>query len=367
MAGKKEYKTYIEREHREKNQTMETMGGTNPTVNLKQDDRERRKLEYIKKKHRKKVLKRVILMTAVVLAVFVGNAVGRVQAQLNSMLNKMNRDTSADLSNASVDDSLLVYDKDVINILLVGSDKRASWTEPGRSDSTMIATLDLKNKRLKLTSLMRDMYVNVPGYGQDRFNAAYSFGGVKLLYETIASNFGIKLDGYAVVDFTAFKMVINTLGGVEIELTDAEQQYLTTAYKKGSVLKLKPGVNNMNGVQALAYTRIRQDAQGDFGRTERQRKVLQSIFGEVKAMSFSEIISLGEKIMPYISTDLTNEEITSYMKSVVMLGTTQIDQMRIPVDDSYTQDRIRNMAVLIPDMAVNTAALNDFIFYSKGN
>lgn len=360
MAEKKMYRTYIERK------PAEQPDDAVDTAVLEAEEREQRKREYIRKKRKIKKIKKIILGTLVILAVFAGNAVGRVQAQLNSILNKMNRDTSADLSNAAVDEDSLIYDKDVINILLVGSDKRASWSEPGRSDSTMIATLDLKNKRLKLTSLMRDMYVTIPGYGEDRFNAAYSFGGVKLLYETIALNFGIKMDGYAVVDFSAFKMVIHKLGGVEIELTDAEHHYLTTAYKKGSVLELKPGVNNMNGTQALAYTRIRQDAMGDFGRTERQRKVLQSIFGEVKAMSFSEIMNLGKEIMPYISTDITNKEIITCLKSVVMLGTTEIDQMRIPLDQSYTQKRIRKMAVLIPDMEVNKKALNDFIFNFDG-
>ena len=258
-------------------------------------------------------------------------------------------------------------DDRIINILLVGSDKRATWTQTGRSDSAMIATLDLKHKKLKLTSLMRDMYLTIPGYGENRFNAAYSFGGVSLMYETIASNFGIRLDGYAVVDFSAFKKVINTIGGVKITLTDEEHQYLTTAYKRGSVLDLQPGTNVMNGEQALAYTRIRQDAQGDFGRTERQRKVLQAIFTEAKSMSLAELISLAEELMPYISTDLTNDQIMSYMQSVLMLGTTQIDQMRIPIDNSYEQRRINNMAVLVPDMETNVNALQDFIYNYGGN
>jgi len=214
---------------------------------------------------------------------------------------------------------------------------------------------------------MRDMYLTIPGYGENRFNAAYSFGGVSLMYETIASNFGIRLDGYAVVDFSAFKKVINTIGGVKITLTDEEYQYLTTAYKKGSVLDLQPGTNVMNGTQALAYTRIRQDAQGDFGRTERQRKVLQAIFTEAKSLSLSELIELAEELMPCISTDLSNDQIMSYMQSVLMLGTTEIDQMRIPVDNSYEQRRINNKAVLVPEMETNVNALQDFIYNYGGN
>lgn len=291
-----------------------------------------------------------------------GFLLAEAKIRVYGVLDGLNREDGVSLSSVDLEDVDLVEDNRIINILLVGSDKRATWTQTGRSDSAMIATLDLKHKKLKLTSLMRDMYLTIPGYGENRFNAAYSFGGVSLMYETIASNFGIRLDGYAVVDFSAFKKVINTIGGVKITLTDEEYQYLTTAYKKGSVLDLQPGTNVMNGTQALAYTRIRQDAQGDFGRTERQRKVLQAIFTEAKSLSLSELIELAEELMPCISTDLTNDQIMSYMQSVLMLGTTEIDQMRIPIDNSYEQRRINNKAVLVPEMETNVNALQDFIY-----
>lgn len=319
-----------------------------------------------KRRRKRRIIKRICLGVLFIAAIFTGWGIATLEAQVNSVLNQADRTSDVDLSDMSKDREDLVSDDDIINILLVGADKRESWKEKGRSDSTMIATLDLKHKRLKLTSLMRDMYVPIPGHEETRFNAAYSYGGVSLLYETVASNFGIKMDGYVVVDFAAFKQVINKIGGVKIELTDAEYQYLTTAYKKGSVLKLKPGLNNMNGAQALAYTRIRQDAKGDFGRTERQRKVLQAIFKEAKSMSYSKLLDLAKEVMGSVATDLTNKEIFSYMKTVVMMGTTTIDQHRIPIDNSYTQKRIRKMAVLIPDMEVNSKSLHDFIFEYDG-
>lgn len=318
------------------------------------------------RKQRKRLIRKFTFIFLLLLSSATGFLLAEAKIRVYGVLDGLDREGGESLSSVDLEDVDLVEDDRIINILLVGSDKRATWTQTGRSDSAMIATLDLKHKKLKLTSLMRDMYVTIPGYGENRFNAAYSFGGVSLMYETIASNFGIRLDGYAVVDFSAFKKVINTIGGVKITLTDEEHQYLTTAYKKGSVLDLQPGTNVMNGEQALAYTRIRQDAQGDFGRTERQRKVLQAIFTEAKSMSLSELISLAEELMPYISTDLTNDQIMSYMQSVLMLGTTQIDQMRIPIDNSYEQKRIDNMAVLVPDMETNVTALQDFI-YNYGN
>lgn len=298
------------------------------------------------------------------LSIVVGHFAGRVAYEYNHSLSLLNRESGVDLSDVDVNETNLVSENKIINILLVGADKRKAWKEAGRSDSVMIATMDLKHKQLKLTSLMRDMYVKIPGHGENRFNAAYSFGGVSLLYQTIAENFGIKLDGYVVVDFAAFKEVINTIGGVEIELTDAEYQYLVKAYanKDDSAKYVKPGLNLMNGNQALAYTRIRQDAKADFGRTQRQRNVLQSIFTKVKGMSIGELKDLMNKILPSIVTDLTNDEITSYLLSVVMMGTTKFEQMRIPVDNSFQDAKIRGMAVLVLDFQKNQEALRNFIF-----
>lgn len=139
---------------------------------------------------------------------------GAVAAYYKAATNTITTDTKTALKNVDVVDADLEYDQDVVNILLIGCDKRADETEAGRSDSTMIATIDLKNGKLKLTSLMRDMYIDIPGYGYHKFNAAYSYGGVQLEYETIAENFGIKLDGYVEVDMEAFRDVVDLIGGV---------------------------------------------------------------------------------------------------------------------------------------------------------
>lgn len=325
-----------------------------------------KKAQALRKKRKQKIIGRIVLSVLFLASIVIGHGAGRLHATVDAVLNQRNLEDVVDLSSVAVNESVLGYDKEITNILLVGADKRADWKEAGRSDAVMIATLDLKHKRIKLTSLMRDMYLPIPEHGENKFNAAYSFGGVALLYQTIANNFDIKIDSYVVVDFAAFKTVINTIGGVEIELTDAEHKYLTTAYKKGSVLKLKQGLNNMNGTQALAYTRIRQDIRADFGRTERQRKVLQSIFTKAKKMSYSQLVELASAIMPSISTDLSNDEILSLLTSVIMLGTTQIDQMRIPIDHSYSSEKRNGMLVLIPDFVANKSALHEFIFEYDG-
>ena len=318
-----------------------------------------------KKLKRKKIIYRVMYVSIFCVSILLGHMAGRYHSQFNQILNKRNTG-GIDLQEVTIDESLLDSDSDITNILLVGADKRENWTESGRSDSTMVATIDRKHKRLKLTSLLRDMYIEIPNHGTNKFNASYSYGGIALLYQTIAYNFDLKLDGYIIVDFSAFKKVINKLGGVEIELTEAEANYLIQAYKTGVVTEVHVGMNKLNGAQALAYTRIRQDSAGDFGRTARQRKVLQSLFTKIKTKSLSDLSELAQEIMPYITTDLSNDEIFDYMKSVIMMGTTEIDQKRIPVDDSYTQDRINNMAVLIPNVEMNKQALQEFIFEYAG-
>ena len=140
-----------------------------------------------------------------------GGVLGYYDARLEAAVNNKNGST---LTDVKVDDNL-TFNKNVINILLVGSDHGAIKGDHGRSDSIMIATVNFKTKELKLTSLMRDMYVEIPGHGHNKLNAAYAFGGVELLYQTIAKNFGIKIDNYCVVDFSTFEKVINKVGGVE--------------------------------------------------------------------------------------------------------------------------------------------------------
>ena len=324
--------------------------------------------QYIQKKKRRKRRKRVLISLCLILSILVGYGVAQAERAMNSILNTRGDAQEGDINDVDLSNIDVIGDDNIINILLIGSDKRASQTTIGRSDSTMIATLDMRHNQLKLTSLMRDMYVEIPGYESNRFNAAYSFGGVPLVYQTIATNFGVRLDGYVLVDFAAFENVINEIGGVEVTITESEYRHLQSYYsvpkrkKYKDALKLKPGKNNMNGIQALAYSRIRKEGNGDFRRTERQRVVLQAIFTKAKGLSFNELIKTMQSVLPYISTDLTNEEIISYMKSMLFMGTTEINQYRLPVDGTFTDETIRSMKVLVPDIPRNAELLQNFIF-----
>ncbi len=291
---------------------------------------------------------------------------GAVAAYYKAATTTINTDTENALRNANVVDADLVYDQDVVNILLIGCDKRQDETAAGRSDTTMIATIDIKNGKLKLTSLMRDMYIDIPGYGYHKFNAAYSYGGVQLEYETIAQNFGIKLDGYVEVDMAAFREVVDLLGGVPMELTEAEAYFLQTAYvnSKHGEKDVTAGPNMMTPYQALAYCRIRQDVSGEFGRTDRQRKVLISIYDEMKKEDIMTITNICMRALRYVTTDLTEDQIRSLLTSVISMGSTEIEQLRIPYEGSYTAGRLGagGAWVMETDYDANSAALQYFIF-----
>lgn len=310
--------------------------------------------------------KKIGFVLMCMVAIVVGGVLGRVKAQMNEILNQRNL-ASIDLNEVTIDESKLDSDSEIVNLLLIGADKREDWSEEGRSDCVMVATIDKKHKRLKLTSLMRDMYVEIPNHGSTKFNAAYSYGGVSLLYQTIAYNFDLKLDGYVLVDFAAFTKAINKVGGVDVELTEAEAHYLQTAYHHPPVTQVKVGMQTLNGKQALAYSRIRQDAAADFGRTARQRTVMQALFTKAKTKSYTQLMDLVGSVMPYITTDLSNDEIYGYMSDVIRMGTTTIDQKRIPIDNSYVQQRINTQCMLVPDLAVNKKELQDFIFRYEGD
>ncbi len=319
----------------------------------------------VKKKKKKKGLW-IFLSIMLVISIVAGNRAAALNHSIQSAFNLMDRDESNVI--ASVEEELMASgtniekSDEIINILLVGADKRSTWTDSGRSDSCMIATIDKKHGKLKLTSIMRDMYVDIPGHGKNKFNAAYSYGGVELMYKTILNNFGLSVDGYAIVDFAAFRNVISTLGGVEINLTEEEHRILMNRYHRTSVLDLKPGMNKMNGVQALAYCRLRQDIRADFGRTERQRYVLSQIFHKLKTQPISKWYDTAEAVLPEVSTDLDNDTIMGYMKDVIFMGTTEINQFRIPVDGSYVPITVNGMDVLDIDLDENRKSIKEFIY-----
>ncbi len=232
-------------------------------------------------------------------------------------------------------------DDKLINILLVGQDRRPGQGRQ-RSDSMILCSFNPETNQLAMISFLRDLYVQIPGYSDNRLNAAYVFGGFPLLKSTLYQNFGVTIDGCIEVDFSGFKQCINAVGGVDIELTAAEAKIIGDGAHEG--------LSHLDGDHALMYARIRK-LDSDFGRTSRQRNVLNAVFRKVKDCSVSELLDLVDTILPLVSTDMTNMEITSLaVKYAPSLATLSITTHSVPGNGTYTHARIRGMAVLVPNL-----------------
>lgn len=279
-----------------------------------------------------------------------------------------------DLSKMSDTFKNALHEDGVYNILLVGVEAIGNNSvASGRTDSIMIATINTKQKTLGLTSIMRDSYVTIPGYYDTKINAAFGHGGIELLYETIAYNYNLRLDGSAIVSFKTFQKIIDELGGIDIEITPAEAQYLnTTNYvSKKSNRTLKPGMNHMNGNQALGYARVRYRATldgsvDDFGRTSRHRRVMGAIFKEVKKSNPITLVKLLDTVFSQVQTDIKKSNASSYLAEVMELSLdgVPLDNLRLPIDGSYQGVKINRAAVVTFDAAANKEALANFVFGS---
>jgi len=292
---------------------------------------------------------------------------------VNSLLNKINRHEKPPAINSEDngiiasrhgeprvdnDDIFTEDDKEIINILLIGKDI-SSEEENSRSDSMIIATVNKKSNSIKLTSLMRDMYVEIPGYIDNRINAAYAFGGMDLLTATVAQNFHVGIDGCVEVDFSGFEKIIDKIGGVDIDLNIDEAYYLSSI----SGVNFKTGTNNLTGETALKYVRIRYVGHDDYERTERQRKVLVAVFNKLKNSNIKTLLDITDDILPLVTTNLSSTQILGLTTNIILMGVSDIETYRIPADGAFTPDTIRDMSVLVPDLPRNRELLKEYIGY----
>jgi LCP family protein required for cell wall assembly len=243
----------------------------------------------------------------------------------------------------------------IYNILLIGQDARLGEGRQ-RSDSMILCTINTEKKTLMMTSFLRDTYVDIPDFRDrtfedNRLNACYAFGGVELLNNAMELNFGIEIDHNIEVDFTGFERIVNTLGGVYIYLTQAEANIVG-----GGAIA---GMNLLNGAQALTYSRIRS-LDSDFGRTNRQRTVLLSMYDSIRRLSPEQISSLVNVLLTMVTTDMTNTDIVKYVVEFVpLLPDLQITTQHIPAVGTYTGAMVRGMSVLIPDLEANREILRE--------
>ncbi|GGE39268.1 transcriptional regulator [Pullulanibacillus camelliae] len=245
-----------------------------------------------------------------------------------------------------------------LNVLLLGSDSRGE--AHARSDTLMIAHYDQKSHQLKLASIMRDTYVDVPGHGKQKINAAFAFGGPELVRQTLKENFGVDINYYAIVDFEGFSKLVDIIApkGIAVNIP----------YKMsyGIGMTLEPGKQVLHGDKLLGYVRFRHDRLSDFGRVERQQEVLQKIKDQaVRVQNIVKLPKLLGTATPYIETNIDTPTLLSIGKGLITEKSKKIDTLRIPVQNSYENERVNVGDVLNIDLEKNKQALNDFLNSSE--
>lgn len=258
------------------------------------------------------------------------------------------------VNNNSENEQEIMYSDKVINVLLIGTDGRTA-SERGRSDSMILISVNKVTGKFYMTSFLRDAYVDIPGVANNnRLNAAYSFGGANLLLETIELNYKIRIDKYVQVDFESFTEIIDYLGGIELTVTNGEA---------GEIYGISTGgTYKLTGAQALQYARIRHVGNGDFGRAQRQRRVLSIILDQCKALSISELTSLLDALLPNLTTNMSSTEIFRHVLASPTYFSYPLTQQQVPKTDTIKHVTIRHMAVFSVNFEENIQYIKDTIY-----
>lgn len=254
-------------------------------------------------------------------------------------------------------------DPNIENILVLGTDSRDVTRERGRSDSIIILSYNKTTGAIKMVSVLRDSLVPIEGRGWNRVNAAYSFDGVGLAVNTINQLFDLDIQRFVVVDFNGVTDFIDKAGGVTINLTQAEADYMKK-YSSGTI-DFKAGPNDFNGDRALVYMRIRK-IDSDFNRTARQRNVIETLAAKIlKEKSLSEIYDLTNFAFGLVKTNISLTELTSVIGSVAMGALENglnIDSQHVPYSDAFTYKYYNGMAIISFDIDDAARRVNNFIY-----
>lgn len=321
------------------------------------------------RKKRKKVGKGFIVL-AVLLAIVIGVG-GAFYTTLGSIVGEFSE--AEEIEHIEDVDSL-VSESHVRNILLIGTDKEKGGS--ARSDSMMIASVNKQTGKITVVSILRDTHLDIPGEREAKVNAAYAWGGANLLIQTIEQNFGIKIDDYATVNFEMFTALVDGLGGIEVEVTENEADYINNRHSYGSEEKpdyVESGESvHLNGYQALWYARIRK-LDSDFNRTERQRKVISAIVDDAKekiaAGEITELLDTAKGVAPYIETTLSTADFMSLMTSLVtcfVRSQSDTDGLlvtaQLPFDDTWEYSYEWDGSSISIDLEANKELLYELLY-----
>lgn len=272
-------------------------------------------------------------------------------------------ETSASESTASATLSAV---SDVYNMLLIGTDLRAGAEGYGKSDAMILVSINRTNKTISMISFMRDLYADIPGYGVDKMNRAYKYGGGPLLMQTIEANYGIHIDNYAAVNFYSLIDIVDSLGGISINISPEEVEvanlYINEMcggigenpenyHIKGS------GQLLLNGMQTVGYCRIRYVGRYDFERTERQRRVLLTIFSMLQSKSISEIDTFLNTALPKVTHNISSNTLAGLLMNAPAYMGYKVNTYRVPFDGTYHYSG----EILVPDFSYTINELYNII------
>jgi len=277
-----------------------------------------------------------------------------------AILGKVSYDKDFSHENSYIDAGALARSTKVRNILCIGSDAR-SEIGGQRSDTMVLLSIDSAHHQLKMTSFLRDCYVYIPAKGYNaKLNAAFAWGGAKMLVDTIEYNFKVDIDDYLIIDFEGFKQLIDLMGGLDVDgVTEAEAKYMRDVVK---IIYCKEGKNHFTGAASLWYCRIRK-LDDDFHRTERQRKVMNAIMKQALRRNPIQLMKIIEQVLPMLQTSMSRNDLLSVGSSAVFnfIGGKK-PQHQVPVEDTWTGQRINGQDVLRLDLEKNTQLLQQFLY-----
>lgn len=297
--------------------------------------------------------KRIIFIISLVIILFL-IILGGGFYYLNFKLNKVQK-VEVNKDNLSINKAQVYEEKYIKNIALFGID--APKGKVGRSDAIMILTLDEEHKIMKLTSIMRDAYVDIPGHGDDKITHAYAFGGPELAMKTLNENFKINVEDFMAVNFTSLPEIIDKLGVVKINITEEEIPHIPGI--------TSPGEQILNGEESLAYSRIRYATGGDYKRTERQRVVLESVFEKLKSTPTKEYTSLIDGFLPYIETNMSSMDMIKLATDAAPLVKGNLETARFPLDGYCDGKTINGIWYLVYDRQATLNQIQEYIYDNK--
>ena len=294
-------------------------------------------------------IKKITIALISILIIIPLMGIGYIYFKLNSMYDK----EEAKQINTTIEESEKNKKNGITNILLVGVDGN-NMEKGNRSDAMMIATIDEKNKDIRITSLARDTYVDIEGYSTEKLTHAYAYEGASLLINTIKNNFGIDVDKYVAVSFESFEKIIDILGGVEINVSEKEVSQINGVNNSG--------IQTLNGSQALAYSRIRY-IDSAYERDNRQRTVIEALYNKFANGSSGNIMDIANEVLRYTKTNMAPLEIVSIANKAIKIKDTDFDQVEFPFEEARKDNNISEKGWVIEwDKDYNKDKLNKFIY-----